>query len=79
MAKDILADLGLEAPPDLYKNAINLNRYSNRVAKQIAVRYNQIIKDAVTELQNPDTMQGRQRRLRLIMGSLKKSLDTWVT
>ena len=69
----------LPASPDLYKNAINLNRYSNRVAKKIAIRYNQIIKDAIDEIRDIDTMPRRQAQLRRTVGSLKKSLDTWVT
>jgi hypothetical protein len=39
----------MTVPAALYRNAIDLNRYSNKVAKDIIVVYNDIIIDAVNQ------------------------------
>ena len=39
-----------DIPSSVYKNAIDLNRYSNSVAKRLVVSYNRIVLDAVREL-----------------------------
>ena len=71
-----------DIPSSVYKNAIDLNRYSNSVAKRLVVSYNRIVLDAVRELR--EMVEGdyissyRAQRLRQILGSFKTSLDSWV-
>jgi SPP1 gp7 family putative phage head morphogenesis protein len=78
----------MTVPAALYRNAIDLNRYSNKVAKDIIVVYNDIIIDAANQLQNllPDAGgEGRltisspvkAARLRAILAQLRDSLNTW--
>jgi SPP1 gp7 family putative phage head morphogenesis protein len=78
----------MTVPAALYRNAIDLNRYSNKVAKDIIVVYNDIIVDAANQLQNllPDAGgEGRltisspvkAARLRAILAQLRDSLNTW--
>ena len=75
-------------PAALFRNAIDLNRYSNSVAKQIILVYNDIIIDAANQLQNllPDaggegaltiSSPAKAARLRAILAQTKDSLDTW--
>lgn len=40
----------MSTPSELYRNAIDLNRFSNSVAKRIAITYNDLILDAVAQL-----------------------------
>ena len=42
-------------PEALYRNAINLNRYENGVAKKIVVAYNDIIVQITDEIKKFDT------------------------
>lgn len=78
----------MSIPAALYRNAIDLNRYSNSVAKQIILVYNDIIIDAANQLQNmlPDaggegrltiSSPAKAARLRAILAQLKDSLNTW--
>ena len=78
----------MTVPAALYRNAIDLNRYSNSVARQIILVYNDIIIDAANQLQNllPDAGgEGRltisspvkAARLRAILAQLRDSLNTW--
>ena len=75
-------------PAALFRNAIDLNRYSNSVAKQIILVYNDIIIDAANQLQNllPDaggegaltiSSPAKADRLRAILAQTKDSLSTW--
>jgi len=75
-------------PAALFRNAIDLNRYSNSVAKQIILVYNDIIIDAANQLQNllPDaggegrltiSSPAKAARLRAILAQTKDSLNTW--
>jgi SPP1 gp7 family putative phage head morphogenesis protein len=75
-------------PAALFRNAIDLNRYSNSVAKQIILVYNDIIIDAANQLQNllPDAggegrltigSPAKAARLRAILAQTKDSLNTW--
>ena len=41
----------MTVPSELFRNAIDLNRYSTGVARRLIVAYNQIILDAVQQLQ----------------------------
>jgi len=69
----------MAAPSSLYRNAIDLNRYSNSVAKQIVLAYNDIIIDSVNQLRAIDELSApaKTARLRAILAQLKESLGTW--
>ena len=78
----------MSTPARLYKNAIDLNRYSNSVARRVINAYNDIIIDAVDQLRRllPDaggegaltiTAPVKAARLRSILAQLKESLDGW--
>ena len=74
---------------NLFRNAIDLNRFSNGVAKQVVRDYNEIILSAVADLKaidigaatagagivSPQSYQAQ--RLRVILAQLKESLDGW--
>jgi len=74
---------------NIYRNAIDLNRFSNAVAKQIIRDYNNIILSAVDDLKRIDFGQAtagagivspqsvQAQRLRVILAQLKESLDGW--
>jgi SPP1 gp7 family putative phage head morphogenesis protein len=69
-------------PPNvdtIFRNAIDLNQYSNSVARRIINIYNDIIIDAVNQLQtiNEATAPVKAARLRAILAQLKESLATW--
>ena len=69
-------------PPNvdaIFRNAIDLNQYSNSVARRIINIYNDIIVDAVNQLQTIDeaTAPVKAARLRAILAQLKESLATW--
>jgi SPP1 gp7 family putative phage head morphogenesis protein len=69
----------MSTPASLYRNAIDLNRYSNSVARRIINEYDAIILDAVAQLQTLDeaTAPVKAARLRAILAQLKDSLATW--
>lgn len=66
-------------PAAFYNNAVDLNRFSNKVARQIIRTYNDVILDAVAQLAVLDDMNAPMRaaRLRAILADLKQSLDGW--
>ena len=69
----------MTTPARLYKNAIDLNRYSNSVARRIINTYNDIIIDAVNQLRVIDELDApvKAARLRSILAQMKQSLDGW--
>jgi SPP1 gp7 family putative phage head morphogenesis protein len=69
----------MSTPEALYRNAIDLNRYSNSVARRIINAYNDIIIDAVNQLRTIDELAAPDKaaRLRAILAQLKDSLATW--
>jgi SPP1 gp7 family putative phage head morphogenesis protein len=69
----------MSTPESLYRNAINLNRYSNSVARRVINAYNDIILDAVNQLRAIDDLDEsfKAARLRSIIAQLKESLATW--
>lgn len=69
----------MSTPEALYRNAIDLNRYSNSVARRIINAYNDIIIDAVNQLRTIDDLAApvKAARLRAILAQLKDSLNTW--
>lgn len=66
-------------PVAFYNNAVDLNRYSNKVARQVITTYNDVILDAVGQLQGLDEMSAPMRaaRLRGILRDMKQSIDGW--
>ena len=66
-------------PAAFYNNAVDLNRFSNKVARQIIRTYNDVILDAVAQLAvlDDETAPMRAARLRAILADLKQSLDGW--
>jgi SPP1 gp7 family putative phage head morphogenesis protein len=69
----------MTTPESLYRNAIDLNRYSNSVARRIINAYNDIIIDSVNQLRTIDDLAApvKAARLRAILAQLKESLATW--
>ena len=69
----------MSTPASLYRNAIDLNRYSNSVARRIITSYNDIIIDAVNQLRTIDELAApvKAARLRAVLAQLKDSLGTW--
>jgi len=69
----------MSTPEALYRNAIDLNRYSNSVARRVINAYNDIIIDAVNQLRAIDDLAApvKAARLRGILAQLKDSLGTW--
>jgi SPP1 gp7 family putative phage head morphogenesis protein len=69
----------MSTPESLYRNAIDLNRYSNSVARRVINAYNDIIIDAVNQLRVIDDLAAptKAARLRGILAQLKESLAGW--
>jgi SPP1 gp7 family putative phage head morphogenesis protein len=69
----------MSTPSSLYRNAIDLNRYSNSVGRRVINAYNDIIIDAVNQLRTIDELSApvKAARLRAILAQLKDSLATW--
>jgi SPP1 gp7 family putative phage head morphogenesis protein len=69
----------MSTPAALYRNAIDLNRYSNSVARRVINAYNDIIIDATNQLRVIDDLAAPDQaaRLRSILAQLKESLGTW--
>ena len=71
----------MSTPAELYRNAIDLNRFSNSVAKRIVITYNDLILDAVDQLRRLDELDvsAKAVRLQAILAQLKESLDGWAS
>ena len=69
----------MSTPAALYRNAIDLNRYSNSVARRVINAYNDIIIDAANQLRVIDDLAAPDKaaRLRGILAQLKQSLAGW--
>jgi SPP1 gp7 family putative phage head morphogenesis protein len=69
----------MSTPAALYRNAIDLNRYSNSVARRLMNAYNDIIIDSANQLRTIDELTApvKAARLRSILAQLKESLGTW--
>ena len=69
----------MSTPAALFRNAVDLNRFSNGVARRIALTYNDLILEAVDRLRTIDELPppAQAARLRGILGQLKQSLDGW--
>jgi len=72
-----------DLPEGLFRNAIDLNRFSNGTSKKLINSYNRIILRAVAELKRIEAMPSAQRpkvraaRLRALLAQTKASLNTW--
>ena len=70
-------------PAAFYRNAIDLNRFSNTISKKLVNSYNNVILRAVEQLEKiekqPLSKQPAYKaaRLRALIKQTKKSLDTW--
>lgn len=62
---------------EFFRNAIDLNRYSNGVARRVIKAYNDVILDATDRLATLDPETQTAARLRAILAQLKESLSTW--
>lgn len=69
----------MTTPAALYRNAVDLNRFSNSVARRIAVTYNDLILEAVDQLRGIEELAApaKAARLRAILAQLKQSLEGW--
>lgn len=69
----------MTTPAELYRNAVDLNRFSNGVARRIALTYNDLILEAVDRLRGIDELSApaKAARLRAILAQLKGSLENW--
>jgi SPP1 gp7 family putative phage head morphogenesis protein len=69
----------MSTPAALYRNAIDLNRYSNSVARRVINAYNDIIIDATNQLRVIDDLAAPDKaaRLRGLLAQLKESLAGW--
>jgi|TARA_Y100000033_G_scaffold33708_1_gene32284 SPP1 gp7 family putative phage head morphogenesis protein len=69
----------MSTPAALFRNAIDLNRFSNGVAKRIVTTYNDLVLDAVDQLRSIDELAApaKAARLRAILAQLKQSLEGW--
>ncbi len=64
---------------ELFRNAIELNRYSNSVSRRIIESYNDRVLDAIDELAAADGLSGADQaeKLRAILQELKIELQAW--
>jgi len=71
----------MSTPSELYRNIIDLNRYSNSVGKRVINAYNDLVVDAVEQLRGLDDFAAPDKaaRLRTILTQLRVSLQAWAT
>ena len=64
---------------EIFRNAIDLNRYSNGVSRRLIRAYNDAVLDAVDQLRGIDELASpvKAARLRAILAQLNESLRTW--
>jgi len=69
----------MSTPETFYREAIDLNRYSNQVARQIVTNYNNVILDLTSKLATIDevTAPATVARIRAMLVQMKESLETW--
>ena len=81
MATTVPAGEGI--PPEFYRNAIDLNRFSNSVSKKLVTSYNNVMLKAVSQLEQierqPLSKQPAYKtaRLRALIKQTKQSLNSW--
>jgi len=70
-------------PPEFYRNAIDLNRFSNSVSKKLVTSYNNVMLKAVEKLKIIEGQPLNERpayktaRLRALIKQTKESLNSW--
>ena len=69
----------MSIPESFYREAIDLNRYSNRIARRIVTNYNDIILDLTYKLATIDevTSPATVARIRSMLLQLRESLEGW--
>ena len=69
----------MSTPETFYREAIDLNRYSNQVARRIVTNYNNVILDLTNKLATIDevTAPATVARIRAMLLQMKESLETW--
>ena len=81
MAKTVPVGDGI--PPEFYRNAIDLNRFSNSVSKKLVTSYNNVMLKAVEKLKIIEGQPLNERpayktaRLRALIKQTKESLKSW--
>lgn len=71
----------MSTPSELYRNAIDLNRYSNGVSKRIIRSYNDLLVDTCQRLAGLDAASApvKAQKLTAILGQLKTGLTQWAS
>tara|TARA_R100000030_G_scaffold43726_1_gene33048 strand:+ start:1253 stop:2452 length:1200 start_codon:yes stop_codon:yes gene_type:complete len=68
----------MSEPEAFYRQAIDLNRYSNYVALNVMRAYNDIVIDALQKLDDVGSLNPREAaRLNALLAQVRESLDTW--
>ena len=69
----------MSVPESFYRQSIDLNRYSNRVAREIVTNYNNVILDLTNKLATIDevTAPATVARIRSMLVQFKESLEGW--
>ena len=69
----------MSIPESFYREAIDLNRFSNRISRQIVTNYNDVILDLTFKLATIDevTSPATVARIRSMLLQMKESLETW--
>ena len=69
----------MSIPESFYRQSIDLNRYSNRIAREIETNYNNVILDLTNKLATIDevTSPATVARIRAMLAQFKESLEGW--
>ena len=69
----------MSVPESFYRETIDLNRFSNTVAREIITNYNNVILDLTNQLAVIDevTAPATVARIRAMLSTMKDSLETW--
>jgi SPP1 gp7 family putative phage head morphogenesis protein len=69
----------MSIPESFYRQSIDLNRYSNRIAREIVTNYNNVILDLTNKLATIDevTSPATVARIRSMLAQFKESLEGW--
>ena len=64
---------------ELFRNAIDLNRYSNGISLRLVRAWNDAVLDVVEQLQllGELNQSAKASQLRAVLAQLKESLDSW--
>ena len=69
----------MSIPESFYRQSIDLNRYSNRISREIVTNYNNVILDLTNKLATIDevTAPATVARIRSMLAQFKESLEGW--